>query len=155
VVIAPLHADRATPRRLQAPERVDDVTFGLDHLRRVAPAAVDRRAIGVAGHSFGGRTAVELAAQERRVRAVVTMAGGADRATTATVTAPTLMLAGSADTVDPPELSARSARALPPGTPPRVLVVPDVGHSGLRDAPASVRAASAWFLTYLGGQPHP
>ena len=100
----------------------------LAHLRRLAPGPVG--AVGAAGHSFGGRTAVELAAQEPRVQAVVTMAGGADRATTATVTAPTLMLAGGADSVDPPALSVRSAKALPRGTPRRVLVVPAVGHAG-------------------------
>ena len=153
VVIAPRHPDRATARGLQAVERVDDLEYVLAHLRRLAPTPVG--AVGAAGHSFGGRTAVELAAQEPRVRAVVTMAGGADRATTATVTAPTLMLAGGADTVDPPALSIRSAKALPRGTPRRVLVIPAVGHRGLRDAPASIRAASAWLLTHLGGQPHP
>ena len=143
MVIAPRHPDRATARNLQAVERVDDLEYVLAHLRRLAPAPVG--AVGAAGHSFGGRTAVELAAQEPRVRAVVTMAGGADRATTATVTAPTLMLAGGADTVDPPALSVRSAKALPRGTPRRVLVVPAVGHREpprrAREHPRRVRVA--------------
>jgi predicted dienelactone hydrolase len=152
VVLAPLHADRATPLRLQAPERVDDLTYVLDHLRRLAPAPVDRRAIGVAGHSFGGRTAVELAAQDPRIRAVVTMAGGADRATTAGVTAPTLMLAGGADRLDPPILSIRSGRALPRSTPHRVIVVPGVGHTALGSAPAAIRATSDWLLAKVVAQ---
>jgi predicted dienelactone hydrolase len=158
VVVAPLHADRGTPLRLQAPERVDDLTFVLDHLGRFSPVPVDRGAIGVAGHSFGGRTAVELAAQDPRIKAVLTMAGGADRPTTATVTAPTLMLAGGADTVDPPELSLRSGRALPRTTPHRVQVVPGAGHGAFTDRCVAAgtcrvvaRAASGWFLRYLGG----
>jgi dienelactone hydrolase len=152
VVLAVLHADHGTPPGLQAPERVDDLAYVLDHLRRFAPAPVDRRSVGVAGHSFGGRTAVELAAQDPRVDAVVTMAGGADRGTTGTVTAPTLMLAGGADRLDPPELSIRSARALPRETPHRVLVVPGTGHRALGSADPAVRAASGWLLTHLAGR---
>jgi predicted dienelactone hydrolase len=152
VVVAVRHADRGTPPRLQAIERIDDLSYVLDHLARFAPTPVDRHRIGVAGHSFGGRTAVELAAEDARVDAVVTMAGGADRATTATVTAPTLMLAGGADTIDPPELSIRSARALPRTTPHRVIVVPGTGHTALGSVPASVRAATGWLLAYLAGR---
>jgi predicted dienelactone hydrolase len=55
-VVAPRHADRATPRRLQGPERVEDVLFLLDRLPVVARGAGP---LGVVGHSFGGRTAAE------------------------------------------------------------------------------------------------
>jgi predicted dienelactone hydrolase len=50
VVLAPRHADRVTPRRLQGPERVEDVLFLLDHLPPVArgagPLGVRRRDAG-------------------------------------------------------------------------------------------------------------
>jgi predicted dienelactone hydrolase len=39
VVVGVRHADRATPRRLQGPERVEDVLFLLDHLPAVARGA--------------------------------------------------------------------------------------------------------------------
>jgi predicted dienelactone hydrolase len=156
-VIAPRHADRGTPLNLQAVERVDDLTFVLDHLRWLAPRA-DARRIGVAGHSFGGRTAAELAGQDPRVKALMTMAGGADRGTTALITAPTLMVAGSADTVDPVRLSAASLRALPRATPKRLLVIPGAGHGDLVDGCTRLegaceriaRAAAGWFERALG-----
>src|SRR5512132_744655 len=66
VVVAPRHADRATPRRLQGPERVEDVLFLLDHLPVVARGAGPP---GVLGHAFGGRIAAEVASQDSRVRA--------------------------------------------------------------------------------------
>jgi predicted dienelactone hydrolase len=157
VVLAPHHADRGTPRRLQGPERVEDVRFLLDRLpavwRRLAPGLagrVDARSLGVAGHSFGGRTAAELASQDERVRALVTMAGGADRASTALIRAPTLMLAGGADTLDPPRLSAASIRALPRSTPHALLVVPGADHGGLLEDARAERAVAALFVAYLG-----
>lgn len=163
VVLAPLHADRRTRPAAQGPERVEDLLFLLDHLpavwRRLAPGLagrVDGRAIGVAGHSFGGRTAAELASQDRRVKALMTMAGGADRASTALIRAPTLMVAGGADPVDPARLSEASARALPRTTPHALLVVADAGHGAFTDGCAAAalcpivqRTATALFFTYL------
>ena len=146
VVVGLRHADRATPRRLQGPERVEDVLFLLDHLPAVARGAGP---LGVFGHSFGGRTAAEVASQDPRVRALVTMAGGADRASTALIHAPTLMVAGGADTVDPPALSEASVRALPRGTPHALLVVPDAGHGDLLRSSAVERRVAAHFAAYL------
>jgi len=146
VVIGLRHADRATPRRLQGPERVEDVLFLLDHLPAVARGAGP---LGVFGHSFGGRTAAEVASQDPRVRALVTMAGGADRASTALIRAPTLMVAGGADTVDPPALSEASVRALPRGTPHALLVVPDARHGDLLTSPLVERRVAAHFAAYL------
>jgi dienelactone hydrolase len=146
VVVAPRHADRATPRRLQGPERVEDVLFLLDHLPAMARGAGP---LGVLGHSFGGRTAAEVASQEPRVRALVTMAGGADAASTAQIRAPTLMVAGGADAVDPPALSEASLRALPRGTPHALLVVPDAGHGDLLQSNVVERRVAAHFATYL------
>lgn len=163
VVLAPLHADRDTPRRLQAPERVEDLTYLLDHLpliwRRLAPALagrVDGRVVGVAGHSFGGRSAAELASQDERTKALLTMAGGADQPTTALIRAPTLMLAGGADSVDPARLTEASARALPRFTPHGVLVIAGAGHGAFTDGCVAAetctvvkRSAAALSETYL------
>src|SRR5436190_218951 len=113
LVVAPHHDERGTPLSLQAAERDDDLAYTLAHLR----LAYDAHRVGVAGHSFGGRTAVEFASLEGRVRAVMTMAGGADRGTTASIHVPTLMMAGSRDTVDPVRLSENSIRDLPRSTP--------------------------------------
>jgi dienelactone hydrolase len=146
IVVALRHADRGTARRLQGPERVEDVLFLLDHLPAVARGAGP---LGVFGHSFGGRTAAEVASQDSRVRALVTMAGGADRASTALIRAPTLMVAGGADTVDPPALSEASARALPRGTPHALLVVPEAGHGDLLRSSAVERRVAAHFAAYL------
>ncbi|MEA2311576.1 MAG: hypothetical protein QOE28_1544 [Solirubrobacteraceae bacterium] len=167
VVLAPLHADRGTPLGLQAAERVDDLTFLLDHLpevwKRLAPALsgrVEASTFGVFGHSFGGRTAAELAGQDARVRALMTMAGGADRGTTGQIRAATLMLAGSADTVDPVHLSEASLHALPVATPKGLLVVEGARHGDLIDgcvrlpgACAKIAGvAGALFETYVAGR---
>jgi predicted dienelactone hydrolase len=167
VVLAPVHPDRATATGAQGPERVEDLLFLLDHLpqvwRRLAPrlaGRVDARAVGVAGHSFGGRTAAELASQEPRVGALMTMAGGADRAATALIRAPTLMLAGGADLIDPARLSVASYRALPRTTPRALVVVAGAGHGAFTDGcaaarvcPLVLRAASALFVGALGHRP--
>jgi dienelactone hydrolase len=146
VMLGVRHADRATPRRLQGPERVEDVLFLLDHRPAVARGAGP---LGVFGHSFGGRTAAEVASQDERVRALVTMAGGADRASTALIRAPTPMVAGGADTVDPPALSEASVRALPRSTPHALLVVPGASHGDLLESPLVERRVAAHFAAYL------
>src|SRR4051812_19774146 len=123
----------------------------------IAPGLrADARHVGVAGHSFGGRTAAELAAQDPRVAALVTMAGGADRPSTALIRAPALMLGGSADPVDPPGLSEASIRALPRTTPHRLLVLRGADHGALIDGCAAAgtcaevaRAVSAHFVGAL------
>ena len=118
----------------------------LEHLPVVARGAGP---LGVFGHSFGGRTAAEVASQDERVRALVTMAGGADRASTAPIRAPTLMVAGGADTVDPPRLSEASVRALPRSTPHALLVVPRASHGDLLTSPLGERRVAAHFAAYL------
>ena len=152
LVVGVRHDDHGAPLNLQAAERDDDLAYALAHLK----LRFDPRRIGLAGHSFGGRTAVEYASLEPRVRAVLTMAGGADRGTTSSITAPTLMMAGGADTVDPVRLSEASLHALPRTTPHGILVVPRAGHGGLIDGCAAIGAcglvadtASAFFETYL------
>jgi predicted dienelactone hydrolase len=164
VVLAPTHPDRRTRRTAQGPERVEDLLFILEHLPAVLrprlAGRVEGRAIGVAGHSFGGRTAAELASQDDRVKALMTMAGGADRASTALIRAPTLMVAGGADTVDPARLSEASFRALPRTTPRALLVIDGAGHgafidgcAGAKLCPVMRRTAAALFITHLAHRP--
>jgi dienelactone hydrolase len=154
LVVAPHHDERGTPLNLQAAERDDDLAYVLAHVHR----RYDARRIGVAGHSFGGRTAVEFASLEDRVRAVMTMAGGADRGTTASIHVPTLMMAGSRDTVDPVRLCENSIRDLPRSTPHGLVIVPGATHGDLIDGCAAIgkceliaRIASSFFLTHLAG----
>jgi dienelactone hydrolase len=60
--------------------RVPDVRFLLDHLLRSgqwqSEAQIDPERIGIAGHSFGGWTALATPAVDRRVQAVVALAPG-------------------------------------------------------------------------------
>jgi predicted dienelactone hydrolase len=95
VVAAPPHpgntvVDGATPDRCLNPanlrdpfiNRPDDIRFVIDQM--LAPGAgdgrfagaVDAARIGVFGHSFGGQTALVVAAQDPRVRAVLSLAPG-------------------------------------------------------------------------------
>jgi dienelactone hydrolase len=156
LVVAPRHADRAADRvPLQAGERVDDVTFVLDHLR----GPYDRRRIGVAGHSFGGRTAGEIGAQDPRVRAVVSLAGTAAHGTMASTRVPTLIAAGTRDPIEPVATSRASARAIAPTIPHQLLVVRGARHGQLLDGCVQIgacelvgRRVEAFFLRYLAGQ---
>ena len=63
------------------------------------------------------------------------------------------MVAGGADTVDPPALSEASVRALPRGTPHALLVVPGAGHGELLDSAVVERSVAALFVAYLGHRP--
>ncbi|MDT0451299.1 alpha/beta hydrolase family protein [Streptomyces hesseae] len=56
--------------------RAKDISFVLDRLTAPgSPLRVDRDRIGVAGHSIGGASAVEVARTDRRVKAAVNMDG--------------------------------------------------------------------------------
>jgi dienelactone hydrolase len=79
-------ADRATRIAAIIASRVPDVRVALSALTGPHPPAglegieFDRDSIGVAGHSFGGWTALAAPEQELRVRAVVALApGGSSR----------------------------------------------------------------------------
>jgi len=60
--------------------RIPDVEFLLDHLLEKLPshweARIDAQRIGIAGHSFGGWTALAAAQRVERIRAVVALAPG-------------------------------------------------------------------------------
>ena len=61
--------------RVWAANRVPDITFILDHLLSGAAwhseAKIDSQRIGIAGHSFGGWTALAMPESEQRIRAIV------------------------------------------------------------------------------------
>lgn len=89
------HAERTMPRpseaadetekaaRMQAliASRVPDMLFLLDRMleTRDAPARVDPKRIGVAGHSLGGWTALAMPSHDSRVGAVVALAPAGSR----------------------------------------------------------------------------
>lgn len=73
-------AERAARIEAIIASRVPDVRFLLDHLVGRANLVIDAERIGLAGHSFGGWTALATPEVEPRVRSVVAMApGGASR----------------------------------------------------------------------------
>jgi dienelactone hydrolase len=147
LVVAPHHADVAARIQEQAVERADDVMYVLDHLR----LRYDRSLIGLAGHSFGGVTAGEVGSQLPAIRAVLSMAGTADYGTMKATTAPTLLMAGTRDTIETVQNSRTSASAIPRAVPHELLVVQGAGHGQLLESALARRAATRFFLTYLAG----
>ncbi len=149
VVIAPHHEDRDVDRfGLQAGERVDDVEWVLDHLR----LRIDRRRIGIAGHSFGGVTAGEAAAQDPRFRAVVSLAGSAGHGTMTATSAPTLLAAGTRDAIETVQSSRAAAAAIAPTVPHELMVVAGARHGALVgrcEALGVCARVEAFFRRYL------
>ena len=125
----------------QVEDRPRDLGFVLDQLDEQAvplPCALDRTRVGATGHSFGGFTALALAARDPRVRSVVAMApaGGAGLLAHPTLTAAlrldlggrvaTLFLAGARDTLLPlAGIEALYAQTLGPA---RMFVLPNADH---------------------------
>ena len=95
VVASMDHSERTMPRpseahdeteknaRMQAliASRVPDMLFLLERMLEThdAPAQVDPERIGIAGHSFGGWTALAMPSREPRTRAVVALAPAGSR----------------------------------------------------------------------------
>jgi predicted dienelactone hydrolase len=162
VVIGPHHGDQRSGGD-EALERLKDMTFLLADLRsiadRVAPGLarrIDRRRIGVIGHSFGAHTVAQLAARDPQVKAAMIMAGGGDPATAASIHAPTLVVTSPDDRLVPVSFMERFFRSLPRSTPRGLMLIAGVPHTGFsRNCAAShacgilQRAATALFLTYL------
>jgi len=167
VVLGPHHPDGASRRFDEGTERIDDLSYLLDHLdavlQRLAPGLqgrVNGQAVGVAGHSFGAFTGAALAARDHRVKAALIMAGGSDPAMAAAIKVPTLAIAGGADPLVPIERVRGFADAIPATTPHGFAVIAGAGHTAYGDRCVNfgtcsivARTASAMFLTYLAGVP--
>ena len=143
VVAAPAHAGGtiadpgcATDEGIQDSflNRVADVRSIADQL--LAPARqsdspfagrLRRGRIGVLGHSFGGQTALRVAALDRRVRAAVALAPARTTVTSFRVKAPALVIAAELDTLTPVDDDARQSYGRLRG--PRALVeLLNAGH---------------------------
>jgi dienelactone hydrolase len=125
----------------QVEDRPRDLGFVLDQLDAgalVLPCTPDRERVGATGHSFGGFTALALAARDDRVHSVVAMApaGGAGLLSHPTLTAAlrldfegrvsTLYLANARDTLLP--LEGIEALYRHTSQPARMFVLPDADH---------------------------
>lgn len=169
VVLGPHHPDGDSRGFDEGSERVDDLSYLLDHLalveQRLAPrlrGRIDGQAVGVAGHSFGAFSAAALTARDPRVKAAMIMAGGADPSTAAAIRVPTLAVAGGADPLVSVERVRGFADSIPPSTPHALAVIAGAGHVaygnrcvqfGIGTCNTVARTASAMFLTYLAGLP--
>jgi dienelactone hydrolase len=137
LVVAVHHADRDVDRiGLQGAERVDDVLWVLEHL----DLPYDHGRIGLAGHSFGGVTAGETASEDPRPRAVVSLAGTAGHGTMASTRVPTLIVAGTRDTIETVAASRASAAAIPRTVPHELLVAQGASHGQLIDGCVEIGA---------------
>jgi predicted dienelactone hydrolase len=94
--------------------RVADVRFVIDSLLAASAPGdpllahrVDRRRIGVIGHSFGGQTALRVLAADRRVRAGVGLAPASIVGLGLLITRPAMVMTGEIDSVTPFEQEAR------------------------------------------------
>jgi dienelactone hydrolase len=161
VVLAPHHPDR-TAQGDEATERVDDVTYLLDHLPavagRLAPATIDAKRVGVAGHSFGAFVASNEAVSEPRIRAALPMAGPLRPGPAASTRVPVLAMTGLSDTLVPSRLVRAYYAQLPSSVPHGLLQIGRADHSAYGDhcvvekTCAIVQAyATSFFLTYLDG----
>ncbi|HEY8490832.1 MAG TPA: prolyl oligopeptidase family serine peptidase [Dehalococcoidia bacterium] len=161
--------------------RPDDVSFVLDRLLEesarpggVLQGAVDGDRAAVAGHSFGGYTALTVLARDARFRAGVAMAPpevGGVRAAAGTVRSPVLIMGGELDTTTPIQQQRTLFDARPEGATRFLLVFPRGGHSayanicrpavsgcGPDDLPQEDahrlvnRYATAFLKTYVAGE---
>jgi predicted dienelactone hydrolase len=94
--------------------RVADVRFVIDSLLAASAPGdpllahrVDRRRIGVIGHSFGGQTALRVLAADRRVRAGVGLAPASIVGLGLLITRPAMVMTGEIDSMTPFEQEAR------------------------------------------------
>jgi predicted dienelactone hydrolase len=113
--------------------RPADVRFVADEVRggegAAAPFAgrISRRRLGVAGHSFGGQTALRAAAEDRRMRAALALSPTARNIDELRIRTPAMVMTGSLDSVTPFDTDAVAAFGLLRG--PRYLVkILDTGH---------------------------
>lgn len=136
--------DDATNER----QRVGDVAFLLDCVsgtrsecdRLLAEIVVDADRIAVAGHSYGGNTALRYAAREQRDERVRAIAGlqsftrTISRADLGSVSIPTLLIAGANDTTCPVDSDAHRAYEALVGAPNvACAVIAAAGHQACSD----------------------
>ena len=165
IVVAPDHAGNTSldlltgttdPFQVVAGNRPRDVSFAIDQMlaRSSDPTdplagAVDGSRIAVAGHSFGGFTALAIAGgydglpPDERVDAIIPIAAASgllSDAELAAVDVPTLLLAGVSDETVPLDVAAERPWAEISGSPAWRVDVDRAGHNSftnvcdLRDA---------------------
>jgi len=114
-----------------APNRVADVEFVLDQMLALAKQGdsrfagrINRRRLGISGHSFGGYTTLRVLAEDSRFRAGVALApavlANVGLGLTAHVRQPTIVMVGELDTLAPLDTAGKAAFGLLDG--PRFLV---------------------------------
>jgi dienelactone hydrolase len=142
VVAAPYHRDcgPCTPAeaRQQAEDRLTDVSAALDDLLDPEPddpileRLVDGERVGVAGHSFGGWTALTVLERDPRVRAGLALAPGTRNEPVpdpGKVVRPLMLIAGALDAMVPYALTEGFFAGIPPGAPDHyLLAVHRAGH---------------------------
>lgn len=164
VVLAPLHPDRGA-RGDEAAERVGDVTYLLQHVGTIArrlspglPGELDRRRVGIAGHSFGAFTASYEAESDRRIRAALVMAGPLRPGNAGSTRVPVLAMTGAADGLVPSRLVRAYYDRLPASVPHGYLQIGGANHYAYGTRCTAERTcgivdsyATSFFLTYLDG----
>jgi predicted dienelactone hydrolase len=165
VVVGVLPMDQ-TARGDEAAERVDDVTYLLDHLKAIArrlapalPAELDAGRIGIAGHSFGAFVAAQEAVSEPRIRAALVMAGPLRPGNAGATRVPVLAMTGGADTAVPSRLVRSYYDSLPAALPHGYLQIAGATHGAYGKNCGAQRTcgivasyATAFFRRYLDGR---
>jgi predicted dienelactone hydrolase len=187
VVAAPDHRDCAagcTPADVlvQADLRPADAGAVLDNLLaaggqgdRVLAGLVDPERVGIAGHSFGGWTALTVLERDPRFRAGLATSpatGIRPSPDPARVVRPVMLMAGALDSMVPFALTRRFYADIPPSAPDRyLLAVQRAGHQFSDECFAGAvttgcgasmrqdelralvnRAGTAFFLRYVAGR---
>jgi predicted dienelactone hydrolase len=121
-----------------APNRVADVKFVLDGMLALAKQGdsrfaerINRRRIGISGHSFGGYTTLRVLAEDARFRAGVALApavlANVGLGLTGHVRQPTIVMVGERDSLTPIQTAGQAAFGLLDG--PRFFVeILNTGH---------------------------
>src|SRR5438094_3388247 len=107
--------------------RLDDMRFVLDQIlaeddREGSPfrRKLDRRRIGMSGHSFGGLDTLRVAVFDPRVRAALALAPARPALSGGRIKIPTMIEGAERDTLAPFQTDTLAAYAVPDG--PRFLV---------------------------------
>ncbi len=131
------------------------VSRAVDHARELPEVDVDR--VGLIGWSLGGSLALEVAAEDRHVAAVVGIVGGMipEAVDKMTRMPPTLLLAGENDTIFPgAEARGLDRRLRKKGVVVESTVYPGQGHGFTGEAAADAnRRTNEFFDQYLAHRP--